>query len=318
VALLGLLPLAAGAVRFAARSRRLPAGAARRGRPRVYGEATVLPLALLGRLWQLSTREACEWLRRWPALAGGCGLPAGRVLHPAHLSRRVRALGPHPCAILYLALVWQAVRAGLVTGRDAVLDSTFLPAWTRRDPAAGWSRPTDKGGRFGYKAHVLLDRHARLPLLFLLSSAQRNAGPWAYPLLWAARLAFRRPLRVVRADGAYWSWRLHRFVTRALGARCTIPCNPKWTPRDQVRWLVYWPLGYAARAVIERFFAVAKRYYGLGAAYAGDRDAVLRQVALTFAATLAGALAAHRCGAPDLRLSPTRVLAHALPVAERL
>lgn len=112
VALLGLLPLAATAVALAQTSqRRLPARTARRGRPRTYGDATVLLVALLARLWQLSAREVCAWLRQWPALADARGLLAGRVIHPAHLSRRARALGPYPCGLLFLLLVWQAVLA---------------------------------------------------------------------------------------------------------------------------------------------------------------------------------------------------------------
>ena len=319
VALLGLLPLAATAVGLATTShRRLPAPAARRGRPRTYADATILLIALLARLWRLSTREVCEWLRRWPALAAACGLPPGRVVHHAHFSRRARALGPHPCGLLFLHLVHEALRAGLVTGRDVVLDATFLAAWSRRDPGAGWSRPVDKGGRFGYKLHLLLDRRAQLPLLFLVSPANRNDGPFAYPLLWAAKLALRLPLRVVRADGGYWSWRLFRFVTRVLDARAIIPFNRKWLPLDKVPFLTWWPLGYGLRAVIERVFAVLKRYYRLDTAYAADYRTALQRAALTMAATLVVALAAHRCGAPDLRLSPTRVLAHCFPAQERL
>jgi hypothetical protein len=75
------------------------------------------------------------WLARWPALAAACGLPAGRVIHPPHLSRPVRHLGPYPVWLLYLALVWGAIRSGLVPGRDVALDSPLLAAWTKRDPA---------------------------------------------------------------------------------------------------------------------------------------------------------------------------------------
>jgi hypothetical protein len=73
-------------------------------------------------------------------------------------------------------------------------------------------------------------------------------------------------------------------------------------------------VSYAARAIIERFFGVAKRYYGLDTQYALGWDAVLRQVTLTMCAVLVVALAAQRAGAPELRLSPSRVLAHYQPV----
>jgi len=82
-------------------------------------------------------------------------------------------------------------RPGLIGGRDVILDSTLLPAWSRHDPAAAWSFPSVSKGRvFGYKVHTLLDRASRLPVFFLLSSANRNDLPFAYPLLGFARLAF--------------------------------------------------------------------------------------------------------------------------------
>jgi hypothetical protein len=314
---LGLLPLATSVVALAALSRRrVPARAGRCGRPRTYSDATVLLLALLGRLWQLSTREVCAWLARWPVLAAACGLPPGRVIHPAHLSRRVRRLGPYPFWLLYLALVGRAIRGGLIAGRDVALDSTLLAAWTPRDPDAAWSFPSSKGRVFGYKVHVLLDRAARLPILFLLSPANRNDLPFAYPLLGLARFLLGLPLRVVRADGAYWGLALVRFIVTALRARPIIPFNRKKRPLARVRHLAWFRLSYAARAVIERFFGIAKRPYRLDTADAVGWEPVLLRVTLTFCAILVVALAAHQAGAPDLRLSPTRVLAHYLPVQE--
>ena len=103
LSLVGLLPLAATIVGWATVGRRgcpVLAPALRRGRPRVYDDASVLVLALLGRLWHLSTRELCGWLERWPTLAVACGLPPGRVPHPAHLSRRIARLGTYPFWLL--------------------------------------------------------------------------------------------------------------------------------------------------------------------------------------------------------------------------
>jgi DDE family transposase len=314
---LGLLPLATSVVALAALSqRRLPARTRPRGRPRTYSDATILLLALLGRLWHLSTREVCAWLDHWPALAAACGLPPGRVIHPAHLSRRVRRLGPYPFWLLYLALVWRAIRGGLIAGRDVALDSTLVAAWTAADPAAAWSFPSRTGRIFGYKVHVLLDRAARLPLLFLLSPANRNDLPFAYPLLGLARLLLGLPLRIVRADGAYWGLALVRFIVTVLRARPIIPFNRKKQPLARVRHLAWARCSYAARAIIERFFGIAKRHYGLDTAEAVGWEPVLLRVTLTFCAILVVALAAHRAGAPELRLSPTRVLAHYLPVQE--
>jgi Transposase DDE domain len=320
IRILGLLPLAMSIVALAALShRRLPSPKRRRGHPLVYSDASVLLIALLARLWQLSSREVCLWLARWPALAVACGLPDRRVINAAHLTRRTRKLGAYPFWLLYLALVWRGLSSGLLGGRDVVTDSSLLAAWSRTDPDAAWSFPSPAHGHvFGYKVHVLLDRAARLPLFFLLSPANRNDLPFAYPLLWAGRFLLRLPIRVVRADGAYWGNDLVRFIVTIIRAHPIIPFNRKKQPLARVRHLVYWPLSYLARAIIERFFAAAKRYFGLDTRYHRGGEAVLRHVTLTFCAILVVALVAAELGRPDLRLSPTRVLAHYLPVEQAL
>jgi hypothetical protein len=317
--MLGLLPLAVTIIALASPSHRLlPSASRRRGRPQTYSDAAILLIALIARLWQLSSREVCLWLDRWPALAAACGLPTGQVIHPAHFSRRLRQLGPYPCWLFYLALVWRAIRDGLLGGRDVILDSTLLAAWTKKDPDAAWSYPTRKGHIFGYKVHVLLDRAARLPIFFLLSPANRYDWPFAYPLLWFGRFVLALPIHIVRADGAYWGWQLVRFIVTVLQAHPIIPFNRKRQPLARVRHLVWWPLSYLARTIIERFFAATKRYYDLNTSYFVGWDAVLLRVTLTFCAILIVALAAHQAGAPELRLSPTRVLAHYLPVEEAI
>jgi hypothetical protein len=154
---------------------------------------------------------------------------------------------------------------------------------------------------------VLLDRAAHLPLFFLLSPANRNDLPFAYPSLWLGRFFLALPIRVVRADGAYWGKELVCFIVAVIGARPIIPFNRKKQPPARVRHLVYWPLSYLARAVIERFFAAAKHYYGLDARYHVGWDAIL-----------VVALVATKLNRPDLRLSPTRVLAHYLPFEQAL
>jgi hypothetical protein len=111
IRILGLLPLALSVVGFAAlRPRRLPSTSRRRGHPRVHSDASVLLIALLARPWRLSIREVCLWLGRWPTPAAACGLPAERVIDPAHLTRHIKALGPDPFWLLDRALVWRGLR----------------------------------------------------------------------------------------------------------------------------------------------------------------------------------------------------------------
>jgi len=159
--ILGLMPLAVSVVGFAALSHwRLPSPT-HRGRPLVYADASILLIALLARLWRLSSREVCLWLAQWSVLAAACGLPAQRVIDPAHFTRRLKKLGAYPVWVLYLALVWRGLRRGLLAGRDVVVDPSLLAAWGKDVPDADWSFPSS--------FHVLLDLAARLPLFFLLS-----------------------------------------------------------------------------------------------------------------------------------------------------
>jgi hypothetical protein len=320
IRILGLLPLATSVVAFALVSHwRLPPPTRKRGHPLVYSDASVLLIALLARLWQLSSREVRLWLSQWPALASACGLADQRIIAPSHFTRRVKKLGAYPFWLLYLALVWRGLRSGLLSGSDVVIDSPLLAAWSRHDPDADWSFPSSFHGYvFGYKVHVLLDRAARLPLFFLPSAANKNDLPSAYPLLWLSRLLLALPIHVVRADGAYWGKELVHFIVTVIGAHPIIPFNRKKQPLARVRHLVYWSLSYLARAIIARFFAAAKRYYGLDTCYRVGWDAVFLHVTLTFCAILIVALVADASGRPDLRLSPTRVLAHYLPAREPL
>lgn len=50
------------------------------------------------------------------------------------LARRGHRRSAYPCCLLDLALVWRAIRAVLLRGRDVVLDSTLLAAWTPPEP----------------------------------------------------------------------------------------------------------------------------------------------------------------------------------------
>lgn len=117
---------------------------------------------------------------------------------------------------------------------------------------------------------MLLDLVARLPICFVLSPANHNDLPFAYPLLRFARFALRLPIHVVRADGAYWGLGLGRWIVAVLRARPIILFKCKEQPCARVRHLVWYRLRYAKRDAIERFFAAAKRSFPLDTDYALD------------------------------------------------
>lgn len=171
------------------------------------------------------------------------------------------------------------------------------------------SYPASKGRVFGYKVHTLLDRVSRLPLFFLVTPANCHDLPIAYLVLWLAKTLLWLPIRVVRADAAYWGLAFIQFVV-SVEAQPVIPFNRKRQCLERVRWLVMRGLEWGARAVIQRFFAVAKRYYALNGHYAIDSMRVIRHVILTYIGVVLVALVAYQLHAPHLALSPTRVLVH--------
>jgi hypothetical protein len=82
------------------------------------------------------------------------------------------------------------------------------------DEQAGWSFTK----RFEYKAHMLICRDSLLPLMLLVSPANRNDAPWAVRLMLLAHRCFRLPVEVVRADAAYFTRPVLTLIIAVLGA----------------------------------------------------------------------------------------------------
>jgi hypothetical protein len=318
VAALRLLDLSRLAVRLAHRRCPPPLPKGPGGKPRTYSEESLLVSALLRTLWRRSYRARRAWLRAWPALARACGLPDGphgrlRVPSPSQQCKRAAAAGAPPYAMLFVVAVREALRRGLTRGRDLLIDSAPILAWRRRDPAAAsghapahhptpWLR--------GYRAHPLLCRGAGLPLCFAGAPANCHAAPFATLLLtWAVGLYQLRP-RVVRMAAASWGLALIHWVHTARGAGAVVPWNPKNT-ENRARLPPTWTAAeLGKRGGSERFCGRVLRFFGLQRPPVVGWTAVVQRVALTYAATVVVALAAHHAGRPDLIRAPKRVLAH--------
>ena len=84
VTTLHLLALYRLAVRLAHRRCPPPLPAGKGGRPRSYGEESLLLISLLRTLWRLSYQDMHDWLKSWPALALACGFPLDKEGKPLH------------------------------------------------------------------------------------------------------------------------------------------------------------------------------------------------------------------------------------------
>jgi hypothetical protein len=116
---------------------------------------------------------------------------------------------------------------------DWIIDSTIIDAFSANDPQAGWSFSK----RFGYKVHLLLCRDSLLPLMVLLSPANRNDAPWAIPLMGLSQQLFAFPVQVVRADAAYFTKAILAFIVTRLHATPKVVANTRKTGK---RFLVTW------------------------------------------------------------------------------
>src|SRR6266849_7847656 len=230
---LHLLTLCRLAVRLAHRRCPPPLPAGPGGAPRIYGEGSLLLLALLRTLWRLSFQDMHDWLVAWPALALACGLPLGRdgqprIPSPSQQCKRGQTAGAPLPEALFVLSVLTALRRRLIGARDLIIDSAPILAWRRADPDAAIGHAPAQHPRpllRGYRVHTLICRGSGLPLFFLLSPANVHDAPFAQPLLtWAVHLYRIRP-RVIRLDAAYWGLRLIAWIHATLGEVWVIPWN---------------------------------------------------------------------------------------------
>jgi hypothetical protein len=285
----------------------------RRGPKQVYQDSSILVMALVHVAWQMSYEEVVDYFRAHPDAAQTAGFPPGRVIGVSQYWARRRALGAMPFWFFFVSMVWQLLRFGIIKGTDVILDGTTLRIWFHDDPEAGWSFPKPwKGSTWGYKVHTLLCRWSQLPVLFLITPANRQESIAAIPLLALSVLLFALPITIVRADSGYFTTAIMTFIRDGLQATCMIDYNLRRKGKRFLATLFFldqWHFHMGPRAIIERHFAWAKRYFGLESARWRGLVAAYQHTALVYSVMLGVALTAHRLQRPELAGSRTKVLA---------
>lgn len=285
----------------------------RRGSKQVYQDSSIIVMALVHVAWQMSYEEVVDYFRAHPDAAQVAGFPAGRVIGVSQYWERRRALGTLPFWFFFIAMVWQLIRFGVIKGTDVILDGTTLRIWFHDDPEAGWSFPKPwKGSTWGYKVHTLLCRWSQLPVLFLITPANRQESIVAIPLLALSVLLFSLPITIVRADSGYFTTAIMVFIRDVLQATFMIDYNLRRRGKRFLATLFFldqWDFHMNPRAIIERHFAWAKRYFGLESAHWRGLVAAYQHTALVYSVMLGVALTAHRLQRPELAGSRTKVLA---------
>ena len=258
-----------------------------------------------------------DWLRDWPAPALTCGLPLGKdgrhhIPCPSQQWKRGNRAGAPLPEALFILTVLIAIRCRFIGARDLIIDSVPILAWRRAHPNASFGHAPAQHPRpllRGYRVHTLIYRVSGLPLFFLLSPANVHDAPFAKPLLvWAVHLYHICP-RVIRLDAAYWGLHLIAWIHATLGAVAVIPWNPKRQKNRSCLPPTWTKEELGKRSSIERFFRRVFLFLHLQRPPLSGWSNMVRQVALTYTATIIVALAAQQAGRPDLIRSPKRVLA---------
>ena len=287
----------------------------RRGPKIRYSDESVLMLAYIQTAWQYEM--VVDYVRSHPEAAQAAGFGHGQVISIGQYWERRHALGIWTFWLFFVGMVWQLLRSQIIHGVDVVLDSTTQQAWWHGDPDAAWSFPKPwKGSTWGYKVHTLLCRWSELPIMFLVTPANRHDSPFAIPLLALAVACLGFPIAMVRADAAYFSYALLHYVRIVLQAGCMIDYNLRKHGKTALATLPFlrqWRFHLKFRVVIERHFAWAKRYFGLEAARWKGLVAAYQHTALVYSVMLGVALTAHRFQRPELAGSRMKVLAINMP-----
>lgn len=289
----------------------------RRGPKMRYSDESILMLAYIQTAWQMGYEMVVDYFRSHPEAAQRAGFGNGQVISIGQYWERRHALGVWTFWLFFVGMVWQLLCNKIIYGVDVVLDSTTQRAWFHGDPDAAWSFPKPwKGSTWGYKVHTLLCRWSELPIMFLVTPANRHDSPLAIPLLSLAVACFGLPIAIVRADAAYFSYALLNYVRLVLQAGFMIDYNLRKrgkTALATVSFIRQWRFHAKFRAVIERHFAWAKRYFGLETARWKGLVAAYQHTALVYSVMLGVALTAHRFQRPELAGSRMKVLAINMP-----
>jgi len=237
------------------------------------------------------------------------------------ISRFTRRVGEETLQlIIEEKVVWLLRRSG-VTEVDAVLDASFIKAWSIRDPSdnqKGLSDPDARVGRngrgfgLGFKMHSSVDPKRILPLATLLAPANENEKKHASSLVERSRLLLENAgvkLRSLIADSQYSSAKVRALVEHAV-----IPyMSNQNVEGDALRvdrlFRTHGPAGlvevYRRRPAVEALFAFLKNQFGLTVNRVRGLAKVGVYSLLSVLCLVLNREAAENVGRPDKALSPT-------------
>lgn len=193
-----------------------------------------------------SIRRMVKKLRHNQRLAKAIGLPMEnriyRVPHRTTFSKFIARIARNPLGLtlVFSALVFELIKAGIIIGKEIAVDATPIWAWCRPTPKGSRKRRADKDAKwgykwkgrkeiiwvFGYKVHVVVDVLTELPIAFFVTAANRNEGR-VFRVLLKAAASYGLAIEKVLADAAYdFNW-IRKKIIKVLKAIPLISLNPR-------------------------------------------------------------------------------------------
>ena len=270
-----------------------------------------------------SLREMTRLLDTDQRLRKLCLIKTGEAGYPRSvLSRFIRKVGEDNLTRIIEEKVVKLLKRNDAKDVDAVLDASFIKAWSTRHPLdnkKGYSDEEARVGRagrtfgLGYKLHLSIDSQTMLPLTCAFASANQNEKKHSLNMLEKTKLILKRSaarLRSVIADSQYSDGKLRSAVDEAV---IPYPTNQKRGVRDILRvdkkFRTYGPEDqkneYHKRPHIEAVYSFLKTQYSL----AINKVRGLRNVAsyslYSLLCLVLNREAAENIGRPDKAVSPT-------------
>jgi transposase len=188
---------------------------------------------IVKRLQQIpSERELCRRLWKDDILRELCDVEAEQnPYHPSQLSRFKKRVGTRRLQRIMNKLLEELLTRGVIDGETVVLDTTFVKAYSRRDPlenSRGKSDPETRVGRngktydLGYKLHVAIDAKSELPLAVIAASANENEKKHAPTLIRKALKTTKQRTKTLVADSQFSSRKLREQLA-THGVKAVIP-----------------------------------------------------------------------------------------------
>ena len=252
-----------------------------------------------------------------------CLIKPGEAGYPRSvLSRFIRKVGEDNLTKIIEEKVVRLLKTNAGREVDAVLDASFIKAWSTRNPLdsqKGYSDGDARVGRagrtfgLGYKLHLSIDSQSMLPLTSVFASANQNEKKHSLSILERTKLILKRSrarLRSVIADSQYSDSKIREAVDETV---IPYPANQKRDVKGLLRvdkkFRTYGPEDqkreYHKRPHIEAVYSFLKTQYSLAVNKVRGLRNVASYALYSLLCLVLNREAAENLRRPDKAVSPT-------------